>query len=395
MPTLLDLPAELVDKIAEVVHQSHPKQYLGSAHRVFLASSRRLFFENLVVDGFDKVGTACKLFESASDLAQVVKGLVLKHSWLRDRAQTLTEDAARSFFRLLPSVRQLSVEGSEMLTEMVLAPQPDDILLPHLERLKVQDSREGYGGENPYAVSHFRGLARYQNLKHLHLFFLCDPEDSYRPALALPDVRLPLTSLKIEGFLRGNDEIPALIAACPDLESLDLYDETYETMNNLSHTLDAIPRPLQIKHLRLSQQQDPENEDDLSASLARFQNLSHLELGTQSFHPNAVPALAALPNLTHLTFRPNVNVSTTALKRLLEDGPNRAEKLVKLELDTMFKVLGAGWDSDTYQLTQTVLDERWTDEFLPEGVKEVIELAEKAGVEITGWPVEHVRRGGE
>ncbi|GAA5945041.1 hypothetical protein JCM10213_001538 [Rhodosporidiobolus nylandii] len=166
MPSLLDLPIELLDFIVEVVHAMRPKQYLGAVHRAFLPRARQLVFREVEVKTYERLGQFEQLVESRGALSGIVQGLKLVLKTQADPGTPKTSTLS-SLFTRRTSVTELSACGSPRIAKLALSPSSTGRPLPSLGCLIIDDPLEGWS--NPFDPVHYSQISAYRYLNWLEL----------------------------------------------------------------------------------------------------------------------------------------------------------------------------------------------------------------------------------
>ncbi|GAA6039805.1 hypothetical protein JCM8097_004228 [Rhodosporidiobolus ruineniae] len=220
---------------------------------------------------------------------------------------------------------------------------------------------------------------------------LCDlstPHRRYRLTLD----NLEELHVRDEGLANAVLEPPADGDVLPNLAVLRM---TYEASLHSPNPFD--PRRYEGLHLypeldalELAINWSPSSSADEPISndltcLSRFPNLSSLELGKCTFLPAHLPSLASLDHLNRLVFGSGSRIAAADVVSLLR-GPTKLSSLRTLRLDLV---------ENPYYWRHSPSPRGyigWTPSFTPEGVGELLDLAKKEGVKVTGLAAALVRR---
>ncbi|BGP20441.1 hypothetical protein JCM10213_001551 [Rhodosporidiobolus nylandii] len=298
MPSLLDLPAELLDLIIELVHATRPKQYLGAIHRAFLPRARQLVFREVEVKTYERLGAFHKL-ANTSVISRTVQRLVLA-MWLPHGATHLPPDALDAIASLLSrltSLVHLVAAGSKEVLKLLWS---GSVSMQRLETLVVKHrfSQEGLNSiDAAVALEHSE---RFPNLATVRIN--CILRIVSLPAACLaPEWWSRLDALTF-GVRRGEtqraDDVLALLSSSVALSSLNI--DNYEASRPSLETLfRALPSPTLLRKLSVLQ----EMFDLLPpACLSRFTGLTSLEIHLYRDTPSLLPSLSSLPSLQQLRF---------------------------------------------------------------------------------------------
>ncbi|BGP20396.1 hypothetical protein JCM10213_002292 [Rhodosporidiobolus nylandii] len=374
MPSLLDLPPELLDEIAELVHATLPKQYLGSVHRAFLPTSRRLFFRRLIVTSFLRLDRLCDLLRQGKAVAQSVVHLKLDLAGVDPGLPTSANVAA--LLESLPSLRSLKVCDNPRILDISANPSP--LQQCPLEWLFLQSSPAPHFG--PFHPDRFRCLLFYKNLSTLTIY--SQPDETHPPPVqpSPAPLRINIVDLRLQGRLLDDPAVPLLLAACPHLLSLTLFqdDATQEGMClPFDVLLDAVANPALGKLSIL------DNGDywhiELGKAIERFTELECLALGPSCACAELVPSLQQFPSLDTIIFHPGADITTDGILPLLK--PSTKPPSLRV---LMVRKVEPSWaqQHDVYD---------WSPSFSKSGVAALLTAADEAGVELSGYCVEVVK----
>ncbi|BGP20393.1 hypothetical protein JCM10213_002295 [Rhodosporidiobolus nylandii] len=373
MPSLLDLPPELVDQIVEMVHTTHPKQYLGSIHRAFLPISRRLFFRNLVVTSFVRLDRLCDLLRQGEAVAQSVARLELNLTGADPGLPSSADVAA--LLESLPSLRVLEVPDNPRILD--IATNPTSSKRKSLQELFLQFSPAPHF--SPFHPEHFRRLPLSQNLHTLSLRAKSSmPPPSITLAAAPPLTNL--VALSLQGRLLDDPAVPLLIAACPHLNNLGLFQDN-TIQKGVCVPFDVILDAVANAALRRLSILDNGNyrHIELCSALERFTELDGLALGHGCACVELVSSLHNFPLLSTIIFHPGADITTDGILPLLEP-TTKPPSLRTLEVDKVKPSVAR----------QNVAYD-WSPSFSKAGVAALLAAADKAGVELSGYCVDVVR----
>ncbi|BGP20374.1 hypothetical protein JCM10213_002314 [Rhodosporidiobolus nylandii] len=360
MPSLLDLPPELIDNIAELVYAVDPKQYLGTVHRAFLPISRRLFFRDTAIK-MDRVARLSDLLHVHEDLASCVKFLALLPS-----ASPARDISLRSLLAVLPGLTVLWVATETALKE-VFSPLPGS--LASLSALIVVPS------DNPADPSTVLRIPPYPNLRKFTIALSLSaplPLISRLPPASVED----LTPSAVEHLHLFGDlasVAACLIAQCPHLEALTLAPSTN---TSLAPLLAAIIAP---QNLRVLELRHTVVVDDLSATFTSLVGLKELSFEAAHLSPPFCATLRHLPSLSsiHLGSSPSASLADILPLVQLHTSPL---SLARLSLDDPKPERRR---LDTSPLPPPRLSK--------DGVAVLLTAAEQVGLELSGYCVKVVK----
>lgn len=281
MPTLTDLPPELIEEIVHQVYLMKPKQYLGTVSSLFLPISRQITFADIEIGSEKALMLLEDLLEASPSVEKHIRTLELcgRHLIL----PALRPSASPSPF---------SEPGTATLANYDL---------PNLHSLKLCGST--YGLSSFFnALFHF--LSAHPNIAHMHLD---------RPLLTIADATdLPaprhLVSLHLDQCL-----LPSLLSKTmsmfPNLRLLTLSLGEDEAGNE-QVVLDAIHSPSCLRELSVTFRRRP--PPSFFSALARLPNIerfafSQVPDSTDAAKDDDWGIIAALHNFTsiaHLTIEP-------------------------------------------------------------------------------------------
>ncbi|BGP20382.1 hypothetical protein JCM10213_002306 [Rhodosporidiobolus nylandii] len=374
MPCLLDLPPELIDEIVELVHATHPKQYLGTVHRAFLPVSRRLFFRNLVVTSFVRLDRLCDLLRQGKAVAQSVARLELDLADIDPGLPSSADVAA--LLQSLPSLRILKVRNSTRMVDIATSPLS---FKPNVDQLFLDFSHTPHF--TAFHPNRFRRLSPYTNLHVLSIYSMPDgvPPPPVNPFPA--PLLINVVDLALEGRLLDDPAVPLLLAACPHLRALTLFqdDGTEEGVRlPFGPLLDAVANPA-LGELNIGDTGEYWHSE-LFSIIERFPQLHGLALGHGCACAELVASLHKFLLLSTIIFHPGTDITTDGILPLLEP-TTRPPSLRVLELNNVEPTLAQ--QSDAYD---------WSQSFGKSGVAALLAAAHGAGVELSGYCVDVVKK---
>ncbi|BGP20522.1 hypothetical protein JCM10213_003785 [Rhodosporidiobolus nylandii] len=358
MPSLLDLPVKLLEEVVQHLHAEAPRRYFGSVCKALLPLSRRLFFSQVSVVGWRRLGQFCAVVDEGNGVEALVNSLELDMAGEEDNREPKNR-AVLDLFCRLRNVSVLSIKGSSRLAKAIIAPSRPPYPFPQLDELTIDDPLAGWS--NPFSPHNLRLLDAYPELSHLEL--ICDR---------------PSSELGLKGHLTGNPAVVDLISALENLNNLIFID--LEPESNLSALLSAVAHPDEVWGMGICRA-EAQSSEDLLPVLSDFPNLTHLDLGTRTYTPSLFPFLHGLSALECLSLGPfNPSLAIEDLKPLVA-GPTR---VVSLEFLTLYNVFeDDGWFGPVLR--------GFNSKFRRHGLKELVKLAEAAGIKMAGLAVEEVK----
>ncbi|GAA5869377.1 hypothetical protein JCM8547_008657 [Rhodosporidiobolus lusitaniae] len=301
MPSLVNLPPELLLDICETLYKADKKLALSTVSKLFVPLARHVIFRDVTVYSYKKLASLC----------DIVERTLL--SWQASSTSPLS---------CLTSLTDLVVAGSCRIARLVLEVAGDGPILGAMVKLTVDSSFREI--DNPFDPLGLMRLERYPALTSLDLKVCRRPRQAYASPSPLPT--LSLTTLNLGGFLHDNPAVLDLISSCTRLTSLSLFEYDHKAKSAFPPLLTAIPDPLQITTLALAQ--DTKEPIDFAAALAPFAGLAKFALDCGSLTP-LLPILHTFPHLSTLAFCQNASPCIVDLLTLLES--YRPPRLVALE----------------------------------------------------------------
>ncbi|BGP20516.1 hypothetical protein JCM10213v2_008677 [Rhodosporidiobolus nylandii] len=344
MPSLLDLPAELISHILELVFDTRyslPSLYL---YRGLLPIARAVVFRHTATTTFVRLTRLCEL--DGGDQLEVPVGI----------------NTLRAFLRQLPNLDELDIMGPATVAG-VLKPTTTGPAIPSLGVLKLAYPHDWSDLQSQFDPRRFVPLGHYPHLDALELSWW----------------------LSLSGELVNNPATPNLLSFFDTIDSLTLLD-TSPSSTHLAKLLEALPRPAKLTALTLGRVDPSALADGGHLDiLHRFSNLASLELRCNSFTAADLPHLRSLPNLSRLVFGRETSISTSQLLDLAF-GSDSLPSLRTLRLDLVYKPFPAFFH------TSPLAYHGWTATFTFDGVGELLDVAEKQGVKLIGLAAGLVRR---
>ncbi|GAA6054793.1 hypothetical protein JCM3770_007437 [Rhodotorula araucariae] len=328
---LARLPVELFLDICEEVHVCCPRQYLGRDSKAFLPVAREHAFTNLRIVSYKSLARLVQAVNASPGAGAYIKTLHIR-------------DASH-----LPRDRPFAPEFATFLGH-----------LPHLKEFRVD------------AVLFMERLHRaIPKLPALRTMLLDHPFDGPDTASLVKLVKMALADL------------PDLLASTPPLHSLRLAVSRGIPSGLLSTLLQSVAHPSALCSLTLCQHRYP--CEDLSAVLPLFPSLCMLEFGGGASTATLVPALSVLPALFHLSSIYNSPLVDADLLALIDATASAMQREPTVDVFAVFPSVASRCDDAGD-------DPGWTDQFTLAGMVDVVEAADKAGVNIHGLAVARARQ---
>ncbi|BGP51531.1 hypothetical protein JCM10450v2_007477 [Rhodotorula kratochvilovae] len=114
------LPTELVIVICDLVHETHPMQYLGRVSKAFLPLERERTFRNLRITSYKSLARLVEAIHTSPGAGVYVATLHLEDRLRRPRDLPLVRDLA-SFLALLPNLEEVELDALTFSYESPLA----------------------------------------------------------------------------------------------------------------------------------------------------------------------------------------------------------------------------------------------------------------------------------
>ncbi|BGP20547.1 hypothetical protein JCM10213_003811 [Rhodosporidiobolus nylandii] len=385
MPSLLDLPAELIEIIFEMVKQVGGGVRLLTVSKACLPLVQRILLRRVEVRSWRRLLKLGRLVRRRRRLGKMVTDIDIdlrgqdSHEGRRTKPVTLFR-----LFHRLPNVERLCVRGSHTFGESVLHPLHCPRILPFPRLASLTLDHALCTSRNPFNFSNLEGLsASCPRLQHLFLDFehVAGPaNNSYLHANLEADLAVRLLTLELTGNLSGNAAVVDLISSFYNLQHLVLVDQAPRP--SLFHLLAAVRHPERVIQLELSRSGATSDDEDLGVSLSRFTHLERLALGAHTYLSSLNSVLAALPSLSFLTLGTfNRSVDHQAIAALLTE-PTRPPSLWMLE------VCDGRGELNTHSRS------RWSSRLQVQGMEELVRLAEEHGIMLVGSAVEWAKKAG-
>ncbi|BGP20455.1 hypothetical protein JCM10213v2_008603 [Rhodosporidiobolus nylandii] len=301
MPSLLDLPAELLDFIVELVHATRPTQYLGAVQRAFLPRARQLVLREVEVGTHKRLEAFHKLSNTAA-VSRTVRRLVLD-IWSLPGATHLPPDALNAIASLLSRLTSLVHVVSAGSTEVLKLLWNGSVSMQRLQTLDIGDHYTGFTQVGLNSIDASVALERSERFPNLAtvrinciLWTASLPAAHFAPEWCS---RLnALTFAVTRGEAQRAHAILALLSSTVVLSSL-IIDEYGTSHPSLETVLRALPSPTLLRKLSVWQK-----VFDLlpPACLSRFTGLASLEIPLYRDIPSLLPSLSSLPSLQQLRF---------------------------------------------------------------------------------------------
>ncbi|BGP20545.1 hypothetical protein JCM10213_003809 [Rhodosporidiobolus nylandii] len=371
MPSLLDLPAELLDCIVDLAGLGNRTQYLGLVHRAFLHRSRRLLFRDVQVSSFERLALLCAVVQGSEVVGRTIRELCIGMRNEPEESKP-ANGAVLALFTRLSCLTALTVAGSSRLAKLALTPPKRATpTLPCLESLCVTSALTGWS--NPLHPSYLAGLERYPELYWLEVDIERPPPTLGR-TLPTSAPRLTLGGLVLKGDFLENPATPILLSSLPHLWCLTLSTYSSPSPATFGSLLDAVPNPRKMQGLHL--QRSANEGQNISSSLARFVSLEALILCTSTFTPECLPVLQSFTNLEILRFHTFAGLSMPLCRQLLTT--YRPPSLEAVKLWNILEILG----DDAGPAEDGAAGWSWR----RNGTVALLRLAKEVGVELHGLP---------
>ncbi|BGP20439.1 hypothetical protein JCM10213_001553 [Rhodosporidiobolus nylandii] len=368
MPSLLDLPAELLDIIVDLVHASRPKQYLGAVHRAFHPRARRLTFREVEVSSYGDLSLLCDIVKGSAAVGGTVKDVVIELEGENDNGDPKPA-VVSALFRQLCSVEQLSVKGSTRLAKAVLTPSRRPYPFPSLRSLVIEDPLTGWS--NPFSPHHYLELTKYLLIDSLTLHVVKRPPTSIGRHKPCDTELVGGVSwwLDLKGPLAADPAALELVEYFDNIDGLRLDVKDAPPDFRIVPFFERLRDSDALTVLSLSSVEYP--TADIFTILSTFPNLENVEFVPPVPFAPLLPALCGLPHLRRLFALAGNPVPTADLKQLVT-GSTKPPSLERIALNTLW-YCGNG-----------CCEYGWTPDFRLEGLIEVLGLASASGIELTG-----------
>ncbi|BGP43326.1 hypothetical protein JCM10449v2_007357 [Rhodotorula kratochvilovae] len=366
------LPTELVIVICDLVHETHPMQYLGRVSKAFLPLERERTFRNLRITSYKSLARLVEAIHTSPGAGVYVATLHLEDRLRRPRDLPLVRDLA-SFLALLPNLEEVELDAVLSTDRFRSALQSTPH--PALYNVVVR---------NPLDCRRARSLAKVVSLTAMgsvRYVFLT----TLSPELQLFSAGSGLGHyLSLQGDLAGWAGLADVLASLPPLHRLQLRQSRPAHSGYLATLLQLLSHPLSLRDLELRQHSSL--ADDLSAVLPSFPALRKLDLAAGISTATLLPALKTLPRLSQLTFSYESPLAAAHLLALIDAIASRTLRAIQIDIYVVHRALSSERDEGI------ATDEGWTDDLTLEGMVSTVEAADVARVCIYGHAVDRARQ---
>lgn len=390
------LPPEVLAHIFGLVRDLNgDKPMKGAICKHLLPYTRANLFSCVKLTTWKQFRVLAGAFEEHEALGELVDGLSLQIEeaidleaafWQGEEPTMLIED-------FLGALAQVDVVfcSTPLFTEILLTTEVADTCLPEMTSLHIEDSFKDLS--NPFDMDLFGVLICYPKLDDLSLT-ITRSSDSITGRPRRNSFQLPnIFSLKIIAPLSNSAAAPFL-GAFGEALVLILYD-TSDTPK-FTHILPKLSPA--VKSLTLVSDADPDASSLtlIDDALSRFAELDRLRIDACGIiGPNFYQALSE--PLSVLGFGYGVDVCAATLLDLLQGNSSRERlaSLEELELDLVDGERGTrieeDMNGDMYFDAGGApgpypdwVPPNWTPRFTKQGARELVKVADKVGVKITG-----------
>uniref|UniRef100_A0A0K3CQ09 BY PROTMAP: gi/342318918/gb/EGU10874.1/ Cell wall surface anchored protein [Rhodotorula glutinis ATCC 204091] n=1 Tax=Rhodotorula toruloides TaxID=5286 RepID=A0A0K3CQ09_RHOTO len=389
---LTKLPTELFLDICQRVQDAKQGPYLGAISKAFLPFAREATFGETTVRTYARLQKLCDMVGTGRETLASIGDLRLALLQAEDHNLPNAKDLT-NLFRALVNTIELEVEGSNRIAKMVLAPVKSRRswpTLPRLESLTIEDPLEGWA--NPFAPAHYVDLVYYPEMHSLDLLIERSRASlgRYQPC-DLPAFPPFGWFLAFRGPILDNPAMPDLLDWFESPRGLYLHDTPVEeaaTSGSLASLLSKVPDPDSVTCLSLCRMEGAEN---LNTALQALPNVSTaLEFGAGTWHPDCLAAVRGMKHLEELCFDRWTTVTVCDLASLIV-GPDKHPSLKVVSLHNIWdNEMESDWVDDESD-DQSDRYEGWTDDFTLEGLADLLEIADKEGVQLEGLAVDLAR----
>jgi len=392
---LTSLPFELFEMIVHLV-QTQPRTKPLYVSEAFLPFVRRLMFKETTIESYSKLSTFLELVNSNKAIVLYIITLEIKLEDEKDEGVPKNK-ALTTGFSQLASTRYLTLEGSSRIAKLLLAPL-NARSLPSMSYLRIQDPLNGF--QNPLDPSNFRWLERYSDLGSFCLAITRDINEVGRSrrkssanAETPSNINWQIGFLVLEGRFVRNPSLLDFISSFPSVYRYSFFEKTVDGSASLIPLLDHLPTFLQVDYLAITTMSA--NLEDFSPVFRKFANLETLDIGLGTSrqvldtinHTN-------FPKLTTLVLRRGVQFSIEQIKSLIS-GAEKLSKLKEIELRIVVRDPAILEDKDyQYSWERDEVDGPYglIDGITAKGLEEIVHLADKEGLTLTGYAAEFARR---
>lgn len=407
MPTLTDLPAELLHRICSIhkilaAEENNAPAYwqrpydpylFGLVHRSLVPWARQTAFKDVTVRTYLRLEKLMPLVRSSGNLATSVRSLNL--AMKRERAEgaeptaLVNRDNGRPpaafemLLAALPNLNKLVVDNSHRLIQCVLSQETvENGSLNRLKKLTIKDQKHSWS--HPYDASRFKHILTLPHLDYLEI-----DSSRYSELLWVTETSKPLLplfkgTLSLRGRLgKGVANFVASFSSLPALILEDLTLAGAATTSQLVPLLESLHQPNTLQFLSLKQEHALPLEIS-SIAFSAFTSLQDLHLYQQTCSTSVIRALSSAPTLERIFLHRNSVVDAADLDFLVganEDGTRRLPKLHRLVLNNIKRM-------EIHKVERTI----WPGAYTVEGILHLVSVGEKAGVVIKGELVGMARK---
>ncbi|GAA5859178.1 hypothetical protein JCM8547_008904 [Rhodosporidiobolus lusitaniae] len=389
MPTLTDLPQELVYYIGELTVEDEDSPnptcaVLALTHPVFVPFARGELFPDIVVSSQADLRALATLAKVAPAIISSVQTVEIDLSQGKEQAvKEEEEQALRALLKGLNRLQDFSTINSPRAADLVLS-EPVASKLRNLNEFNLVDAF--LPNVNSFRPSRFKHLFQLPYLDYLEIIARPNPPFHHLASLPFPvppSSSLCSGTLNVEGRLENAASY--LVASFASLHGLavdDMEPSPSRKRSILPSVLRHVISPQDLVFLALSQESG-HRQQTLYDSLATFENLEELHLSGNAFEEPMLAYAASLPKLTILVFGEGAWVAPGSILALVE-GPHRPPALQQLYLDHVRA------KEDVYGHGDIV----WPGDYTYDVVRRILDAARSAGVEIEGKLAEFAREEG-
>ncbi|BGP43335.1 hypothetical protein JCM10449v2_007366 [Rhodotorula kratochvilovae] len=365
------LPTELLIVICDLVHETHPRQYLGRVSKAFLPLERDRTFRHLRITSYKSLARLVEAINTSPGAGVHVATLHVKDG--RHRSQDFPPDSDfTAFLRHLPHLEEVEFNAilpAERLRHALKAGH-----LPALHSVTVGDPLHCRSAAPLVKLVSLTGMG---SIRQVSVTFKI-------PDLRLFSMRSGLGQyLSLQGDLAGWADLAGFLASLPPLETLRLNQRALAPAGHLLFLLRSLAHPLSLGTLEIRQHSSL--ADDLSAVLHIFPFLRALELGAGISTANLLPALRTLPRLSRLNISYGAPLASAHLLALIDAIAVRTLRAIEVGVYVVHSALSTNRDDGTER------DEGWTGELTLEGMIKVVAAADRARVRIYGLSIDRAR----
>ncbi|GAA5916964.1 hypothetical protein JCM6882_005072 [Rhodosporidiobolus microsporus] len=364
--------------------------------KAVLPAARTLLYRDVRLRSFDQVVRFAHTVVENPSLGAKVKELFINVGWAfegrleapikeeKEPPEELSVDLVRKMLDALVNVEEIVVVGSSVLAQATLEASGSEQRFQRLRLLTLHSTFEDF--PDPFHPSHFTSLHHFPRLELLNINCERDPTrlKPHDDDDAVPPASCPrLTGISFSGPLAECDALDRTIEAFPSLNQLFLRDTTEANTRTWAiDLLSHVQNPSLLEALLVNRTHDftgvfidrsTQMGSDITPFLFKCPNLRFLSIGGKgmaALKPAFYTAISSLPRLTSLHFGLHLrNVATADLSKVIKE---KKPPLTRLTLDHIADDKLAG------------IFPEWTRRFTPGGLKKLLKLAEKEGVEVEG-----------